>query len=46
MDHGRHDELMARRAGYRALVEAFETDRAADEESAAFVAGGGGGAGG
>ena len=28
VDHGTHDELMARRAGYRALVEAFETDRA------------------
>jgi ABC-type multidrug transport system fused ATPase/permease subunit len=46
VDHGRHEELMARRAGYRALVEAFETDRAADEDAPAFVAGGGGAAGG
>ena len=28
VDHGPHNELMARLAGYRALVEAFETDRA------------------
>jgi ATP-binding cassette, subfamily B, bacterial len=27
VDHGRHDELMARRPAYRRLVEAFETDR-------------------
>jgi ATP-binding cassette, subfamily B, bacterial len=27
IDHGRHGELMARWDGYRALVEAFETDR-------------------
>ena len=27
VDHGTHDELMARRAGYRELVEAFEADR-------------------
>ena len=40
VDHGRHDELMGRRAGYRALVEAFETDRA---DSPTPVAGGGGG---
>lgn len=43
VDHGRHDELMVRRAGYRALVEAFETDR--DEGAApartASLAGGG-----
>ena len=32
VDHGRHDELMARRPGYRALVEAFETDREAPSE--------------
>jgi ATP-binding cassette, subfamily B, bacterial len=29
VDHGPHADLMARRPGYRALVEAFETDRAA-----------------
>ena len=46
VDHGRHDELMARRAGYRALVEAFETDRAEDEGSEAYAVGGAGGAGG
>jgi ATP-binding cassette subfamily B protein len=51
-DHGPHDDLMARRPGYRALVEAFETDRAADEDPAdadVYVLGGrgaGGGAGG
>ena len=44
VDHGPHDELMARRAGYRALVEAFETDREADARVA--VGGVGGGAGG
>ncbi len=38
VDHGTHDELMDRRPGYRALVEAFETDRATDGE---LVAGGG-----
>jgi len=38
VDHGTHDELMERRPGYRALVEAFETDRATDGE---LVAGGG-----
>ena len=27
LDHGRHGEMMARWDGYRALVEAFETDR-------------------
>ena len=27
VDHGTHDELLARRAPYRHLVEAFETDR-------------------
>ncbi|MGI9031651.1 MAG: ABC transporter ATP-binding protein [Ilumatobacteraceae bacterium] len=40
VDHGPHDELMARRTGYRALVEAFETDRA---EHPTMVAGGGAG---
>ncbi len=39
VDHGRHADLMSRRDGYRALVEAFETAR---EEEAAPVAGGGG----
>jgi ABC-type multidrug transport system fused ATPase/permease subunit len=38
VDHGRHGELMERWDGYRALVEAFETDRA---DSPAPVAGGG-----
>ena len=28
VDHGTHDELMARSAPYRQLVEAFEADRA------------------
>lgn len=28
VDHGTHSELLARRAGYRELIEAFETDRA------------------
>ena len=37
VDHGSHDELMARQDGYRALVEAFEADR----ESADAVVGGG-----
>ena len=46
VDHGRHDELMGRRAGYRALVEAFETDRAEDEDAEAYAVGGAGGAGG
>ena len=41
VDHGPHDELMARRAGYRALVEAFETDR----EAAPLAVGGGGASG-
>jgi ABC-type multidrug transport system fused ATPase/permease subunit len=40
VDHGRHGELMARWDGYRALVEAFETDRAG--EPARLVGGGGG----
>jgi len=40
VDHGRHGELMSRWDGYRALVEAFETDRAVP------VGGGGGGGGG
>ncbi len=47
VDHGRHDDLLARRPGYRALVEAFETDRRAwDGDTATLVAGGGGGASG
>jgi len=37
VDHGPHDELVARQDGYRALVEAFEADR----ESADAVVGGG-----
>ena len=32
VDHGPHVELMARRPGYRALVEAFETDRERGDE--------------
>ena len=36
VDHGPHDELVARQDGYRALVEAFEADR----ESADVVVGG------
>ena len=40
VDHGRHGELMSRWDGYRALVEAFETDRA---DPAVPVGGGGGG---
>jgi ATP-binding cassette, subfamily B, bacterial len=46
LDHGPHDELMARRPGYRALVEAFETDRAEEAVPEVYAAGGGGGAGG
>lgn len=38
VDHGTHDELMDRREGYRALVEAFEADRA--EEPSMAVGGG------
>ncbi len=37
---------MARRAGYRALVEAFETDRATATDEAEVYAAGGGAAGG
>jgi ABC-type multidrug transport system fused ATPase/permease subunit len=44
LDHGPHGELMERRAGYRALVEAFETARAEDAE--VYAAGAGGAAGG
>ena len=40
VDHGRHHQLMTRHPGYRALVEAFESDR---DRAGAFVAGGGGG---
>ncbi len=43
VDHGRHGDLMARWDGYRALVEAFETDRA--EEPVRLIGGGGGGGG-
>jgi len=44
VDHGPHSALMARQAGYRALVEAFETDRRDEEADAeAYAAGGGGG---
>ena len=42
VDHGPHRDLMARSPGYRALVEAFETDRAAEP----LPVGGAGGAGG
>ena len=41
IDHGSHDELLARRDGYRALVEAFETERASSTERPSMVAGGG-----
>ena len=45
--HGPHDELMARQPGYRALVEAFETDRRdADDDAEVYATGGGGGAAG
>ena len=43
VDHGPHDELMARSPGYRALVEAFETDRDGRRRVAVGGAGGGGG---
>jgi ABC-type multidrug transport system fused ATPase/permease subunit len=49
VDHGRHSELMGRQAGYRALVEAFETDRRerdlddVDTTDVDVYAGGGGG---
>ncbi len=43
LDHGPHNELMARSPGYRGLVEAFETDR---EAAPLTVGGAGGGAGG
>ena len=45
VDHGPHIELMARLAGYRALVEAFETDRAGDGADSVVGLGVGGGAG-
>ncbi len=41
IDHGSHDDLLTRRDGYRALVEAFETERAASTEQPSMVAGGG-----
>jgi ATP-binding cassette subfamily B protein len=50
--HGSHAELMTGHAGYRGLVEAFETDRAKDDADvdadvdAVVVAAGPGGAGG
>jgi len=37
-DHGPHADLMERRPGYRALVEAFELDRVGDEFDADDVA--------
>ena len=40
VDHGSHDELMAGRDGYRALVEAFEADRASSEPPS-MIGGGG-----
>jgi ABC-type multidrug transport system fused ATPase/permease subunit len=47
VDHGPHEGLMAEHPGYRALVEAFETDRArSDADAEAFAAGGGAGGGG
>ncbi len=48
VDHGRHSELISRQPGYRALVEAFETDRRDLDldEVEVFAGGGGGGAGG
>jgi ATP-binding cassette, subfamily B, bacterial len=47
VDHGPHSALMGRQPGYRALVEAFETDRRdADEDAEVFAAGGGAGSGG
>jgi len=41
--HGSHAELMAGHAGYRDLVEAFETDRADDDADARVTVAGGGG---
>jgi ABC-type multidrug transport system fused ATPase/permease subunit len=38
-DHGTHAELMVRSLPYRTLMEAFETDRAADQQSASAVPG-------
>jgi len=47
VDHGPHDALLASHPGYRALVEAFETDRErSSAEGSAVIGGGGGGAGG
>jgi ABC-type multidrug transport system fused ATPase/permease subunit len=43
VDHGPHADLMARRPGYRALVEAFETDRDDDIVRVGTPGGGGGG---
>ena len=39
VDHGTHEQLMARRAAYRRLVEAFEADRRAIVEPTAGLAG-------
>lgn len=46
LDHGPHAQLMARRPGYRALVEAFETDRRDESDAAKSLASAGGGAAG
>ncbi len=47
VDHGPHSALMSRQPGYRALVEAFETDRrSAGDEAEVYAGGGGGGAAG
>ena len=43
VDHGPHAALMARQPGYRALVEAFETDRADTDHVDAAIVGGGAG---
>jgi ATP-binding cassette, subfamily B, bacterial len=47
VDHGPHSALVGRQPGYRALVEAFESDREADDAVSEVYAGGraGGGAG-
>ncbi len=43
VDHGPHRDLMARNPGYRALVEAFETDRAVEPLPVGGAGGGGSG---
>jgi ATP-binding cassette subfamily B protein len=40
VDHGTHDELLERRAGYRALVEAFETERSSPAGAPSVIVGG------